>query len=288
MLNHAKMFRGLTDLLPNRPAVMVSCHPTKASEAALVPRGGSSFFNEIDTNLTVERREGTTIADLHWAEKIRGIDFAPLPFELRKGQTEKLTDAKGRKIWSVTASPITEALATNIQDVNEGRAMEVLSLLVEDASLSFTAIAEHLKWSYPDGGPNKSLVQRLVNSLAEQRMIEKGPPRRVMPKGRRALSAEAGSGPRPQPNRQRPGEDHGVDDEAEEKRADPAPRFEAFYYDDEGEEECPLVNSKTGKDTGKGWYLRALPSRSVFLSGPFADEATARKFAEEHYNGPSM
>ena len=40
-------------------------------------------------NLCVDKREHTTVADLHWVEKIRGVDFAPLPFELRKGQTER-------------------------------------------------------------------------------------------------------------------------------------------------------------------------------------------------------
>jgi AAA domain len=96
MLDHAKMFRGLIDLLPEGPAIVVSCHPTKNGDK-LVPRGGSSFFNEIDTNLSAETRTGTTVANLHWTEKIRGVDFAPLPFELRRGQTDKLKDAKGRQ-----------------------------------------------------------------------------------------------------------------------------------------------------------------------------------------------
>jgi hypothetical protein len=205
MLEHAKMFRDLIALLPSRPAVVVSCHPTKNGDK-LVPRGGSSFFNEIDTNLCVDKREHTTVANLHWVEKIRGVDFPPLPFELRTGQTEHLKDAKGRKIWSIVAVPISEATATGLEETNEARAMQVLSLLVEDVGMSLTAIAERLDWSYPNGEPNKSLVQRLVNSLADQRMIEKGPPRRVMPKGQRAVAGYTPPAPAPA-NRGRPGDD---------------------------------------------------------------------------------
>jgi hypothetical protein len=189
--------------LPNRPAIIVSCHPTKNGDK-LIPRGGSSFFNEIDTNLIVAMREGTTVADLHWAEKIRGVDFAPLPFELRRGQSEKLTDAKGRKIWSVTARPIAETTATNLQDVNDRRKMDVLGLLVEDADMSFTAIATRLGWTYSTGEPNKSLAERMVNWLAEERYIEKGPPRRVKPKGCRTHRAIQSHTPPPRSGR--PGE----------------------------------------------------------------------------------
>jgi hypothetical protein len=182
MLDHAKMFRGLIDLLPGGPAIMVSCHPTKNGDR-LIPRGGSAFFNEIDTNLCIEKRVGTTVADLHWVEKIRGVDFAPLPFELRKGQCEKLKDAKGRKIWSVAAIPITEAAATGLQETNEAKAMEALVLIAEAPSISLADLAARLGWYYASGEPNKSLAQRILNSLVERKLLDKGPPRSLTRKG---------------------------------------------------------------------------------------------------------
>lgn len=82
---HAAALRELS-LLPGKPAVLVNCHPASGaakdmSRDSCVPRGGSAFLNEIDTNLMVW--SDGALAELHWMRKKRGPDFAPLSFEYR-------------------------------------------------------------------------------------------------------------------------------------------------------------------------------------------------------------
>jgi hypothetical protein len=82
---HARYLRELS-LLPGKPAVVANCHPAAGAgkdmtRDSCVPRGGSAFLNEIDTNLSVWS-EGD-FAELHWMRKKRGPDFAPILFEYR-------------------------------------------------------------------------------------------------------------------------------------------------------------------------------------------------------------
>ena len=83
--SHARDLRELS-LLPGKPAVVVNCHPASGAgkdmtRESCVPRGGSAFLNEIDTNLTVWS-EGET-AEFHWMRKKRGPDFSPILFEYK-------------------------------------------------------------------------------------------------------------------------------------------------------------------------------------------------------------
>ena len=83
--NHARALRELS-MLPGKPAVVVNCHPSSSagkdqSRESCVPRGGSAFLNEIDTNLTVWA-EGEN-AEFHWMRKKRGPDFSPILFEYK-------------------------------------------------------------------------------------------------------------------------------------------------------------------------------------------------------------
>jgi len=82
---HARDLRELAEL-PGKPAVLVNCHPSSGAgkdmtRDSCVPRGGSAFLNEIDTNLSVWS-EGDT-AELHWTRKKRGPDFTPILFEYK-------------------------------------------------------------------------------------------------------------------------------------------------------------------------------------------------------------
>lgn len=83
--SHARDLRELS-LLPGKPSVVVNCHPASGAgkdmtRESCVPRGGSAFLNEIDTNLTVWS-EGET-AEFHWMRKKRGPDFSPILFEYK-------------------------------------------------------------------------------------------------------------------------------------------------------------------------------------------------------------
>ena len=172
MVKHARMLRTFTKL-PEGPTIIILCHPTKnASDSEdLVPRGGGAFLNEIDTNLICVKDD--IISHLHYARKIRGVDFAPIAFEVLRGTTERLTDSKGRPIWTVTARPITSDEQTNKeQQVRTDE--DLLMLLMQDQpGLSMTKMAETLKWSYSNGQPNKSRVDRIMRRLAKEKFVKK-------------------------------------------------------------------------------------------------------------------
>ena len=94
--NHARAMRGLVDL-PGGPTVLVTCHPVKNPDLEnLVPRGGGAFVNEVDGNLVCPSKGGG-IVEVHWHVKFRGPDFAPIPFRIAAGQSEKLKTLRRRE-----------------------------------------------------------------------------------------------------------------------------------------------------------------------------------------------
>jgi hypothetical protein len=172
MGKHARMLRSLAKL-PDGPTIIVTCHPTKkADNEDLVPRGGGAFLNEVDTNLVCIKEPNSPVVLLHWRGKVRGVDFAPIPFELQQGRTERLTDSKGRLIWTVTARPISDEEQTN----REGQARfyedQVLVLMLKQPGLSLAEIATNLNWTYSNGKPHKSRVDRTLHKLQRQKLVK--------------------------------------------------------------------------------------------------------------------
>src|SRR5262249_13106088 len=85
MGEYARRLRSLR-LLEGGPTVLVLCHPPKnCPEDQLQPVGGGAFVAEMDANLTCTG-DGD-IATVHWYRKIRGPDFMPLKFGLKKDVT---------------------------------------------------------------------------------------------------------------------------------------------------------------------------------------------------------
>jgi hypothetical protein len=169
--NHARMLRSFVGL-PGGPTVVVTCHPTKnPSMDNLLPRGGGAFLAEVDGNLVCIKGDGSV--SIHWHGKLRGPDFAPILFKLKPGTTEKLKDKKGRLIWTITASPITEAEKANIEDVSRSRQNELLTLLEKEPRLSLSEMAVKLDWQYKNGLPNTSLAYRMIAALVQDKLVVK-------------------------------------------------------------------------------------------------------------------
>jgi hypothetical protein len=191
---HARMLRSLIDTVEGGPTILVLCHPTKNPNLDnLLPRGGGAFVAEVDTNLICRKSEANTI-ELHWNGKIRGPDFAPLTFKLNPGTTDKLKDSKGRPIWTVTASLLSEEEEAEIEAASDERINKVLRFLKNKEGASLREIAEGLGWFYSDGvKPNKSLVQRILKKLKADKLIRDEGARTVLtPKGLMAAeNAEA-------------------------------------------------------------------------------------------------
>jgi hypothetical protein len=170
---HARMLRGLAKL-PDGPTIIVTCHPTKkADNDDLVPRGGGAFLNEVDTNLVCIKDPVTSIVQLHWRAKIRGVDFAPILFELLAKQSEQLKDRKGRLIWTVIARPITDEEEATREEQTKMNEERVLVRMCKEPDLSMIKIAERLGWLYANGHPNKSRVERIIRKLATAKLAKK-------------------------------------------------------------------------------------------------------------------
>jgi hypothetical protein len=137
----------------------------------LLPRGGGAFLAEVDGNLVCIKGDGSV--SIHWHGKLRGPDFAPILFKLKPGTTEKLKDKKGRLIWTITASPITEAEKANIEDVSRSRQNELLTLLEKEPRLSLSEMAVKLDWQYKNGLPNTSLAYRMIAALVQDKLVVK-------------------------------------------------------------------------------------------------------------------
>jgi hypothetical protein len=166
---HARMLRSFVNL-PGRPTVLVTSHPTKTPNMDnLLPRGGGAFLNEVDGNLVCIKSDMTVM--VHWHGKFRGPDFAPIHYKLQPGTTEKLKDSKGRLIWTITAAPITETEQAEISREGREREDDLLLLLQEHPGLSLSEMAGKLFWIMKDGRPNRSLVNRTLDSLIREKLV---------------------------------------------------------------------------------------------------------------------
>jgi hypothetical protein len=193
MLAHAKRLRGLIHLIAGNPAVIVTSHPVKNfSRDNMLPRGGGAFLNEMDGNLTCMKVEGTMVTELHWQGKFRGIDFGAIPFRLEVGKTDKLKDSKGRHIWTVIARPITDKEREVAEDTAQKKKGELLAAMAKMPGASISDLAKECEWSTKDGKPYKSLVQRLLNALREEKMIKKEAGRWVLTKKGLAEAKQSG------------------------------------------------------------------------------------------------
>jgi hypothetical protein len=174
MMTHAKMLRGLIDLIAGNPTVIVTSHPVKHfSRENMIPRGGGAFLNEMDGNLTCMKVDGTMVTELHWQGKFRGIDFGAIPFRLEVGKTDKLKDSKGRLLWTVTARDITATERDAAEDAGQKNKAQLLAAMAKMPGASLADLAQEVGWTTKDGKPYRSLVQRLLSALREDKLVKK-------------------------------------------------------------------------------------------------------------------
>jgi KaiC/GvpD/RAD55 family RecA-like ATPase len=194
MANHARMFRRMM-YLSGAPAILVTAHPTKnANLDWLVPRGGGAFVNEMDGNLVCIKQPDSMVVELHWQVKLRGPDFAPIPFKLTPGTSERLKDSKGRKLWTVTAAPITDQQQAEADAAVRTRQDQLLAVIANNPNLgSIADLARAAGWFYADGTPNKTNAHRTVQALKAAGLVKQERGQWVLT---RAGRAAAGTAPR--------------------------------------------------------------------------------------------
>lgn len=170
---HARDLRELT-MLPGKPAVLVNCHPAAGASKDLtregcVPRGGSAFLNEIDTNLTVWA-EGEN-AEFHWMRKKRGPDFSPLLFEYKAIYVEQ----HGQKIPTVVAVPISEERERAMRTKRKQDEDRMLFALKLNPNGTFAEWAHECGWTVQqgrnEGAPLKVKVSRVLERLKSSQFV---------------------------------------------------------------------------------------------------------------------
>jgi hypothetical protein len=164
-LDFARLVRRIA-AFPAKPAVIMPAHPVKnARRDNLSPKGGSSLLNEVDGNLTLWNEAG--ILSLHWQGKFRGAEFEPLSMELQRYETSLICDNQGRIMPTILAKPILMARAAQLAKEN---------LKIEDKLLisirDFPAISLEQRGS-DAGGVNKQKVGRVLQKMAEQKLVRK-------------------------------------------------------------------------------------------------------------------
>lgn len=183
---HAKRLRDLT-LLPGGPCVLVLCHPPKnAGDDNLQPRGGGSYVAEMDGNLTVTKED--MAVELHWQNKLRGPDFAPVNFLLRSVTHEELKDTKGRLIPTIVAAYLSDTAQEEMTKASRCDEDLALQALASNPRASFAELAASLGWYAKMGKPNRSKAQRTLARLQRDKLIKKERGRyEITEKGQKAL-----------------------------------------------------------------------------------------------------
>ena len=173
MGKYARTLRSLIKL-PDGPTILVTCHPPKnvTDPDDYLPRGGGSYVAEMDTNLICMKEPHGQLVQLHWRRKIRGVDFAPIPFGIQYGTTERLKDSRGRLIYTVTARLFTAEEQTHEEERMEDDEDRLLVLMRDRPRLSMAAMAEALNWRYSNGEANKSRVQRTMTKLKREKLVK--------------------------------------------------------------------------------------------------------------------
>jgi len=167
MRAHASMLRKLTEL-PGGPCVLVLCHPVKyVTEASqLLPRGGGAFLGEIDGNLTAWKHSDTLVELSHG--KMRGPGFEAISFKLERITTPSLVDGDGRELPTIRAVPITQSDEDQQQTKareDEDRVLSIRLKVPDAEALSIAEIALRAGWTWGDGSPAKSRVQKILERL---------------------------------------------------------------------------------------------------------------------------
>lgn len=170
--NHARMLRTFVNL-PGGPTILVTCHPTKNPNMDnLLPRGGGAFLAEVDGNLVCVKDAATMTVEVTTHGKFRGPDFPPFSFRLKADQSEKLVDSKGRKIWSIFASPISNEEVERIKQFGRDDQDEVLRVMLDQPGRSLLDYAKHLNWLTMQGEPSKQRVHRVMLKLKQNKLVE--------------------------------------------------------------------------------------------------------------------
>lgn len=158
---HILSFRHLTRLKGN-PAVIALAHPTKAADPNnLVPYGGGSIMNEIDTNLTLYLNG--EIATLHHT-KARQPSFAPKKFRLKVTEFGDMLNNFGKPVTSTHFEAMSSGEAYKEEVKSQDAEIKVFQALYRTPELSTSKLAYEVF-----GCSDNAAASRLRRSISDMR-----------------------------------------------------------------------------------------------------------------------
>jgi hypothetical protein len=119
------------------------------------------------------KQPGSMIVEIVRSPKFRGPDFAPMPFKIVAGTSEKLKDSKGRPVWTVTAKAITTAEQDAMEAASEDKQDRVLFALQKHPGSSLAQLADLVGLKTSTGEPYRTLVRRLLEAAEKARLVKK-------------------------------------------------------------------------------------------------------------------
>jgi hypothetical protein len=168
---HARLMRGLINVIPGGPAVIANCHPVKNAAADnLLPAGGGTYLNEVDGNFTCAKSDSTT--EMHWQGKFRGPEFAPMNFIIKTVTHQNLKDSDGRLIPTVICEYLTEQAKEEITAAGRKDEDKMLELISSNPRASYATLAAEMAWKLHSGDPNKMKSKRCVAALVKAKLIK--------------------------------------------------------------------------------------------------------------------
>jgi hypothetical protein len=140
----------------------------------LLPKGGGSYLNEVDGNLTLWKHDDFLI-DLHWTGKFRGPDFHPITFRLDVSYSMANVDKKGNVLPTVTATNATDAETEEIEANAANQEVALLGAIKDNPRGPLIDWAISCGWFVKGDRtrPNKQMAHRIVKSALKAKLIQK-------------------------------------------------------------------------------------------------------------------
>jgi hypothetical protein len=160
--------RALRELMAaaHRPAVLVLNHPPRAAFAQedIKPRGGSSYWAEIDANFTAINDGAGTITLHH--NKMRGTHFEPVTLTLRPFTLLGYCQPDGDPIQSIVTDITTLEQAEQQEHAIRSDEDELLQIMSASPKASVRDWSAALGWTW-----NHQRMLRLLRALQSDGLV---------------------------------------------------------------------------------------------------------------------
>jgi hypothetical protein len=119
---------------------------------------------------------------LHWHGKLRGLEFAPLPFRIETACSPDVLDVKGREVALPVMLPSTDQSAEDREKAEHDVSRKLLRAMIERPDAGQRA------WATAIGAKSHSTVNKRLHALKRGKLVKETLGNwSVTPEGRRAI-----------------------------------------------------------------------------------------------------